>query len=219
MADIDQIIASGAKKRMPIFGGIAGIADSYWAGLDQKQKRLEREVFKEGIPTNADGSPDYSAAAKKLYQIGQVDKANTLANLDIQRQQLQLGQQASQALGGIEGGGNPPLRVPTVGPSSNIPPSSSRPGGDQIAPSTVSPQQPQSQPRGVPQASASPGQYRGGDAPGSIVGLVSAAGVPDELAGPIIQQVSASTRTDPNAPLNPQIAPRVQQVIARLFSG
>jgi hypothetical protein len=51
-----------------------------------------------------------------------------------------------------------------------------------------------------------------GDQPGSIVGLVSAAGIPDELAGPYIQQISAQTKMDPNAALNPELTQRVQQV-------
>ena len=51
-----------------------------------------------------------------------------------------------------------------------------------------------------------------GDQPGSIVGVVSSAGIPDELAGPVIQQLSALAKTDPNAPLPPEMSQRIQQV-------
>lgn len=203
MADIDQLIA-GAGKTNADFGALPGIADSYWSGLDQKQKRLERNVFANGLPTNADGTPDYGAAAAKLYQIGNIDKANAMGALDIQRQQLKLGQEMSSRLGGIEGGnGNgPPVQVPTVGPAPSSPPSTSRNGSVPVAPPISQPAQPMSQ-----------GKPGTGDQPGSIVGLVSAAGVPDELAGPIIQQVSALTKTDPNATVDPNMAPRVQQIV------
>jgi hypothetical protein len=196
MADIDQIIAGGAKTNAD-FNALPGIVQSYWAGLDQKQKQLERDVFKDGLPTNQDGSPNYGEAAKKLYQIGNIDKANALATIDLQRQQLQMGQQAAAAMGSIEGGSS--ASAPT------LPPSTSRNGGAPVAPPI--------QQNAGPMA-AKPSASPQGDQQGSIVGMVSAAGVPDELAGPIIAQVSAATKMDPNAAVNPQVAPRVQQIVA-----
>lgn len=202
MADIDQIIASGAKTNAD-FGGIAGIADSYWKGLDQNFKQRNRDAFKDGVPMK-DGQVDIQEVMKTLFKNGDVGNAVGLIGASN-------GMQDRALLAGID---RPPQETPSA-PSA--PPSPSRNSGVPVAPPM------QRGPQSAPSAAIPNAPYKGSDAPGSIVGLVSAAGVPDELAGPIIQQVSASTRTDPNAPLNPDIAPRVQQVVTaaaqRMRSG
>jgi hypothetical protein len=196
MADIDQIIAGGAgassRATIPDF---SGILDAFYKGRDQAYQQQGRNLFQGGVPTTADGQPDFAAMGKALFQHGDVGQGVALSNLDLQRNQLKLGQQAAAAMGGAEGGQGTPQ--PIVGPSTSrnsvtIDPSK-RAGA-------TTPQQPAG---GSPQ----------GDQPGSIVGLVSSAGIPDELAGPVIQQVSAMTRTDPNATLNPDVAQRVKQVV------
>lgn len=165
---------------------------SDFAAQDQAAKNALRDAFKGGVPTTPDGQPDFGAMAKVLFQKGGLSEGTAASNLDIQRQQLKMGQDTSARMGQMEGGAQP------AQPANLGPPSASRPA------STVA-VQPSN--RGAPQGSPQ------GDQPGSIVGLVSAAGIPDELAGPVIQQVSALTKSDPNATLNPDIAARVQQVV------
>lgn len=123
--NLNPQIASATPK--VDFSGIERLTKSYWEGLDQKAKNDLRNVFKGGVPTNPDGSPDYGTMAKSLYQLGNVGEGNNLANIDIQRQQLKLGQDISAGLGGMENpGGKPPLNVPQVAPGATpIPPSSS----------------------------------------------------------------------------------------------
>lgn len=208
MVDISQLLA-GAAQTNADWNALPNINKSYWEGLDQNFKGRQRDVFANGIPTNDDGSPNYAEAAKRFYQVGDINNANTMSNLDIQRQQLKLGQDASRALGGIESGnGQPPLNVPTVNPGSNAPPSMSRTASAVVAP-PINQGRPQQAPT-TPAVSSGAGNTATG--PNSIVGIVGGLGIPDELAGPIIAQVSALAKTDPNAPLNPQLAPRIAQI-------
>jgi hypothetical protein len=202
MADIDQIIAGGAgassRATIPDF---SGILDSFYKGRDQAYQQQGRDLFQGGVPM-VNGQPDFAAMGKALFQHGDVGQGVALSNLDLQRQGIQQNREAAgYGATGIPGGASQP--APDLPPSVNR----SAPAVD-ARPANNGGQQPQAQPsqqtmRGSPQ----------GDQPGSIVGLVSSAGIPDELAGPVIQQVSAMTRTDPNATLNPDVAQRVQQVV------
>lgn len=195
MADIDQIIAGGARTNADFNFG--KINDAYWAGKDQQFKSDERELFKAGVPKNSDGTINYSAMRDALFQHGNIGAGTALDNLDVQRQSLRLGQEASRGLGAIENGGAPPSQ-----PSIVSPPSANRTAATVVAPPLN---------RGGAQASAD-GTGPVSTGANSIVGIVGN-GVPDELAGPIIQQVSAMTKMDPNAPINdPALMQRVTQV-------
>lgn len=190
MADIDSILAGIGGNTRADFSGIADISKAYSEGRDQKAKNDLRDAFKGGVPLTADGQPDFSAMAKTLFQKGGLSEGTAAANLGLAQQNQQFGQGQSRNIQSFEGG---QPSQPIVGPSTSR---------NTV---TIDPSK---------RADISPPQPRGGDQPGSIVGLVSAAGVPDELAGPIIQQVSAATRMDPNAAVHPQMAPRVQQIVA-----
>lgn len=203
MADIDQIIAGGAgASSRADFSGLAKLPEYYWKGRDEFAKNEVRDAFRGGVPTDANGQPDFGAISKTFFQKGDIGNGIAAANLDLQRQQLKFGQGQSEAIGNFENGGQP-----------NLPPSPNRSASVPVAPplnrggTTPQGAPPQNSPQAAPQGTPQ------GDQPGSIVGLVSSAGIPDELAGPVIAQVSAMTKTDPNAALNPSLAPRVQQVV------
>lgn len=215
MADISALLASSGRTQAD-FNAIPGIADSYFAGLDQRQKRLQRDVFSEGLPTNPDGSPNYGEAAKRLYQIGDVQGGNTMSNLDIQRQQLQLGQEASRAMGGLESGsGRPPLNVPTVAPG-NLPPSPNRSGATPVAPALTGPQSRTDQP------AVQPSVQPAGKAQ-NLYEIVAATGIPnadlEQATTSIARQIGID---DPRQPVNlndPQVrnvlVPAIQQLKRR----
>lgn len=189
MADIDQIIAGGAgASSRADFSGIPKLLDSYWAGKDQAAKNDLRDAFKGGVPTLPDGSLDVTSVMKTLFQKGDIAGGVGLAGAS-------MGAQDRAALADIDR----PL------PANYGPPSSNR----QIPIAGNAPV------RAAPAGTAEPSQARSpqGDQPGSIVGMISAAGIPDELAGPYIAQISAMTKTDPNAALDPQTSSRVQQVV------
>jgi hypothetical protein len=191
MADIDSILAGVGGNTRADFSGIGTLADSYWGGKDQRAKNDLREAFKGGVPLAPDGQPDFASMAKTLFQKGGLNEGTAAANLGLAQQNMQFGQSQGRAIQDFDRGGQP--QAPIVSPSVNR----QVPIGN--APVRVAPASTASSPQG--------------DQPGSIVGLISGAGIPDELAGPIIQQVSALTKMDPNAALDPATSQRVQQVV------
>lgn len=187
MADIDSIIAGISGNTRADFSGIADIPKAYYEGSKQRAEKDLRESFKGGVPTLPDGSIDYGAMQRTLYQKGALEQGNSLLGASgraAEYEALRKVDEQSQA--------QPQAIV--------SPPSANRSASAVVAPPLnkggVQPQ------GGSPQ----------GDQPGSIVGMVSAAGVPDELAGPVIAQLSALAKTDPNAALPPEVAQRIQQV-------
>jgi hypothetical protein len=199
MADIDQIIAGGSGAGTTAdFSGIPKLLDYYYKGKDEAAKNDLREAFKGGVPLTPDGQPDFASMAKTLFQKGGLSEGTAAANLGLAQQNMQFGQGQSRAIQDFDRGGQP--QTPIVSPSVNrqVPIAGNAPVRAAPAGTAQSPQG-QSSPQG--------------DQPGSIVGLISAAGIPDELAGPVIQQVSALTKTDPNAALDPTTSQRVQQVV------
>lgn len=209
MADIDSLIAGGAANQganaLNFSNLISGIGDAYYKGQDEQAKNRVRNAFKDGVPTKPDGSPDYDAMSKTLYQKGGLDQGNTFGNMDLSRQQLTLGQELSKRMAALENGGTPPLDIPTI-------PSSSGPAIPNNVPRAPPPQ-------GAPQQPMA-NRQPGGDAPNgtSIVGVLSAQGVPDDKAGPMIVALSRALGVDPNAPLNPN-DPKVRQAFAQVLRG
>lgn len=199
MADIDQIIAGGAKTNADFNFG--KINDAYWAGKDQQFKNDERELFKGGVPKNPDGSINYSAMRDALFQHGNVASGTALDNLDVQRQQLRLGQEVSGRLGAIENGGPPPGQPSNVGP-----PSSSRTVAAPVAAS----------PRGGVEPSVAPVAPKGV----TLVQVLEAQGIPNNQLGAAAASVGRQLGLeDPNAPIDvndPQVrnvlVPAVQQL-------
>lgn len=191
MADIDQIIAGGAgSSSRADFSGIGKLPDLYYKAQDQAAKNDLRDAFKDGVPTTPDGQPDFGAMAKVLFQKGALDQGVAASNLGLQQNKLTYGRDVDSQISGGQ-----PQQSTIVSP-----PSINRSATAVVAPPLAR--------GGAPQAGSPQG-----DQPGSIVGLVSSAGIPDELAGPVIQQISALTKTDPNASLDPQVSQRVQQVV------
>jgi hypothetical protein len=170
---------------------------SYWEGLDQYAKNNVRDAFKNGVPTDASGNPDFSAMAKTLFEKGDLQNGVAASNLGIQRDQLKMGQQAAERMGPIEGGGLP---------TTNLPPSTSRNASVPVA-----------RPIGGGQSSDGPSQAapsqsgQGGKA--TIMQVATAAGIPNDQLGPVSASLARQLGVeDPNAPLD-MSDPRVRGVI------
>lgn len=228
-ASIDELIAKSAQK--VDFSPIGNYASDYYKGAEDKSKKDLRDAFKGGVPTKEDGSIDYEAMSRKLYQLGDIDKGTSLANTDISRQQLRLGQDVSQGLGALENGGATPIpNMPIVSPSTSraLPPPGQvgqpAPVNGGPVPQQGAPQGGAQQPIPVRTTSVTPnGGYKGGDNGNSIVGLVSSR-IPQELAGPLISQIAAQAGVDPNAPLSDpavraKVLPIAQRVLGQYTQG
>lgn len=196
MADIDSIISGVSGNTRADFSGIPKIADAYYKSRDEAAKNDLRDAFKGGVPTLPDGSIDYGAMQRTLYEKGDVANGNAFVGISQRATEL-------NALNGVDS-----PQQPTVGPSTSRNTVTADPSKRMDTGTGQPSQQPQQAPQ--PQAVQRPGNTATG--PNSIVGIVGDS-IPAELAGPIIQQVSAMARLDPNAPINdPQTLARVTQV-------
>lgn len=193
MADIDQIIAggSGASSRGD-FSGIGDLAESYWKGKDRRYTQEGRDLFKGGVPTNADGSIDYGAMRNALFQHGDVGQGTAIDNLDIQRQQLKFGQQQSKGIQDFESGGAPSQPAPMLPPSANR--SVPAPGG-----APIRGDQP---PGGQPTPS-------GGT---SIMQVLDAQGIPNDQLGAASATIGRQLGVDPTQPIDIN-DPRIRNVL------
>lgn len=77
-ATIDALIARATPK--VDFSPIGNLPQTYWEGLAAKSAKDQREVFKDGVPTNSDGSLDYKSMIQMFGKTGAVDKIIPLAN-------------------------------------------------------------------------------------------------------------------------------------------
>jgi hypothetical protein len=116
-----QIAAGGPKID---FSTIADLPKTIDEARARRSQQELRDAFKGGVPTDASGQPDYGAMAKTLFQRGGFEQGVSASNLGIQRDQLKMGQQMSERMGQIEGGGLP---------TNNLPPSTSRNASTPVA--------------------------------------------------------------------------------------
>jgi hypothetical protein len=199
---LDALIAGSARTAFTpndIANSITGINKSYWEGLDQTAKNKTRDAFKDGVPSDKDGNPDYAAMAKTLYQTGALGDANTLSNVGLQRDMLKRDQDSAGFVA-----------------TGNFPPSASGQPGTAVAPPLAQPSQGGKPPQGQPPQgqTAPPAQPQRGPANAltSLVSVIGAAGIPDEKAGPVITSLARQIGVDPNAPLDTN-DPRVRNVL------
>jgi hypothetical protein len=201
MADIDQIIAGGGKTNADF--DFSKIAQSYWEGKDQAAKNRVRDAFSGGVPTTPDGSPDFAAMSKTLFEKGDLQQGVAAANLGLQRDQLRMGQQAAERMGAAESGAPVPAQAPT-----SFPPSTSRNASAVVA---------------KPISSATSQPSTSGAAPGqgtTIAQVLTAQGIPNDQIGAASASVARQMGiSDPNAPIDvndPQVrnvlVPAVQQL-------
>jgi len=190
MADIDQIIANGARTNANWdFNSI--INKPAREAADERFKQEGRDLFKGGVPKNEDGTINYSAMRDALFQHGDVGQGTALDNLDVQRQQLKLGQDVSNRLGTIENGGTPPGQPTVVSP-----PSANRTASTPIAPPLN---------RG--------GQEAPNRGQGTIAQVLVAQGFPNDQIGAASASIARQLGLEnPNAPINMQ-DPQVRNVL------
>jgi plasmid stability protein len=189
MTDLASLLANSGQTNADFNFG--KINDAYRLNDEYQAKVRQRDQFKNGVPTDANGNIDYNAIQKSLIQNGDVANAASLIGATA-------GAQDRASLANIDA----PQARPTAQPAVVSPPSANRTATASVAPPLN---------KGGAQAATQPGPVSTGN--DSIVGIVSAGGIPDELAGPIIQQVSAMSRLDPNAPIkDPAVLKRVSEV-------
>lgn len=197
MADIDEIIAGARGNTRYDFSAIGDPVATFRNAQKQADEANLRRAFKDGVPTDENGQPDFAAMAKTLFQKGGLNEGVAASNLDIQRQQLKNGQDLAQRLGQLEGGA-PPQQPQIVSP-----PSINRGASTTVAPplargGAAPQQQPQQQPSG---GQATLGQ------------ILTAQGFPNDQIGAVSASLARQLGLDdPNAPINTQ-DPQVRNVL------
>lgn len=194
---IDQIIAGGAgASSRADFSGIGQLADAYYKSRDEAYKNRVRDAFQGGVPMK-DGQLDTGAIIKNLIQTGGLEQAIPAANLDLQRQQLQAGQEASAKMGQAESGGTPqPTIVSPVSSNRNA----SAPAGPPLNKGGA-----QSAGNGAPAT-----QQQGGT---TIMQVLAAQGIPNDQLGAAGSAIARQLGVDdPNAPVDIN-DPRVRNVL------
>jgi hypothetical protein len=187
-----QIAAGGPKID---FSTIADLPKTIDEARARRSQQELRDAFKGGVPTDASGQPDYGAMAKTLFQRGGFEQGVSASNLGIQRDQLKMGQQMSERMGQIEGGGLP---------TNNLPPSTSRNASTPVA-----------RPIGGGQTGSGSSQPAQGSqgSQSTIMQVATAAGIPNDQLGPVSASLARQLGVDdPNAPLD-MSDPRVRGVI------
>lgn len=181
MADIDSIISGvGGNTRADVSGLLSDIPKYYAEGKERKYIQEGRDLFKEGVPRNRDGSLNYSAMRDALFSRGDVGQGMALDNLDLQRQRLKFGMDAASQDFPVNGPPSP--QQPPVSP-----PSTSRDGGKPVAPPLN---------RG---GSAAP-QAGGGT---TLMQVLSAQGIPNDQLGAATASIGRQLGIeDPNAPID-----------------
>lgn len=209
MADIDEIISGARGNTRYDFSAIGDPVKIFRDAQKQADEANLRRAFKDGVPTDENGQPDFAAMSKILFQKGGLNEGVAASNLDIQRQQLKAGQALSERLAGLEGGGQQPQSQPQ--PQIVSPPSPNRSASTPVAPPLN---------RGGVQSSGqspAPAKTAGGT---TIMGVLSAQGIPNDQLGAASASIARQLGVeDPNAPIDvndPQvrnvIVPAIQQL-------
>jgi hypothetical protein len=193
MADIDEIISGARGNTRYSFDAIGDPVQTFRNAQKQADETNLRRAFRDGVPTDASGNPDFAAMSKILFQRGGLNEGVAASNLDIQRQQLKAGQALAEKLGQLEGGGQPPVSPPSANRGASVPvaPPLNR-GGTQSQPA------------------AQPGPAGGTATLGQIL---TAQGIPNDQLGAASASVARQLGLeDPNAPINTQ-DPQVRNVL------
>lgn len=195
MAAYDNVAMPGAPAApsyaAPLlnFGPLGDLGNDYYKGQQQQQQQQVRNAFKDGLPLNPQGQPDYNAMAQKLFQLGDFGDAGNVA-------------MTGMKLSAMQDTGAP--TPPVFGQPNSQPQPSMAPA--------LTPAQP-SQPTSLPQRPSAP-VTSGGDNPNSVMSAV-AGQVGDEKAGPIALRIAGALKIDPNAPLTPEQSQQVGALMLR----
>ena len=197
MADIDEIISGARGNTRYSFDAIGDPVATFRNAQKQADETNLRRAFRDGVPTDENGQPDFAAMSKILFQKGGLNEGVAASNLDIQRQQLKNGQILADRLGALEGGGQPSQPQPIVSP-----PSVNRGASTPVAPPLN---------RGGATPQQAPGQPAGGQA--TLGQILTAQGIPNDQLGAASASIARQLGLeDPNAPINTQ-DPQVRNVL------
>lgn len=209
MSDISsaRTTSSSGGVNWPAIGDlgakIAQLPNDYWKSLEQNYNQQNREVFANGVPTDAQGNPDFKAAYQRLLQVGGtagIKPASDLVDFGIK---LQTQDNDARARGFL---GNPQDNPSGTGPANSttamgLPRVDSRTGGG----TTPYPPSPQNNPAQPQQTGIA------GDNGRNTWMTYITSKVGPENAGRVAALIKG---TDPNAPMPPGYEAAADRAIA-----
>ena len=201
---------------------IGNLANNFRSGQQQNQQRDISTAFQNGIPTDANGNPDYNKIMQILAQKGDINAISSLSGPALDQNQLKQAQTMSPLLGGA-----PIAGAPTGGPTA--------PTGEVLgpaAPVASAPLAPPSRatlPPAMPAPAVSnvpaPGGAQLGDLSGAAAAFPSVnsmvfSSLPDDWTGgagkmqTIASNVAKAVKADPTAPMTQDQAAKAQSILS-----
>lgn len=164
------------------FSSLSNLVGDYVKGKQMAREEQKATLFRNGIPKDPSGNIDFNEVTDRAAKVGGIDYAMPLLNLQMQRD-------------AAKEGGN------AIGTGANIA------NGGQPQPQAGSPAIPQaSQTTSLPGPRPTPATPGSGDQAGSIVSVLTDAGVPEDQIGVLAGRFSSALKVDPNASLTPEQA-------------
>lgn len=183
---------------------IGNLANTYRSGQQQNQQRDISTAFQNGIPTDANGNPDYNKIMQILAQKGDINAILSLSGPALDQNQLKQAQIISPLLLG----GAPVAGAPTGGPTA--------PTGAAVPPAMPAPAV-----SNVP----APGGAQLGDLSGAAAAFPSVnsmvfSSLPDDWTGgagkmqTIASNIAKAVKVDPTAPMTQDQAAKAQSILS-----
>lgn len=149
------------------FAPIANLVNDYYKGQQERRTEDQATAFRNGIPKDASGTPDYGAMSQKMLQLGDYPVASQLQQTGIQLQQMR----NAGGLGSL------------IGPQgAGAPGATASPAGSSVAPV---------QPVGGGPAPTPQGQ------PATVMTILAAQGIPNAQLGAAAAAVSRQLGVGP----------------------
>jgi len=187
MADIDSIISGVAGNTRYDFSTFGDPVKTYFDVNKQRAEKDLRESFKGGVPTLPDGSIDYGAMQKTLYQKGGLEQGNALSGISARAGEL-------EALRSADGQSQPNAGPPSTSRNTVMPDPGKRMDTAQASP-------------GAPPPQGQPGQQP------TVMTIMAAQGIPNFDLQKASESVARQLGVDPTTPLDLK-DPQVRNVLA-----
>jgi hypothetical protein len=185
-------IATAGNYAQMLMQGLSSLGDAYQSGQNFKYQQRQNNLFQGGLPTNANGQPDFAGILQKIIQSGGAPAAASVLPM-LQKQPF-----FDQAVKDAQGGG----QQPNTGPAT----SSAASGPANITGAT----QPQ------PQLSATGSDSAGAETVRSLTaGIASGRPVQDTS----IANYARAIGVDPDTPLSADQEARARQIIGNNLRG
>ena len=199
-----EMFVNAPNYRSQDWSWLSDLPSQFYSGEQQAQRSAQSNAFRNGIPTDAQGNPDYRAIMATLAQKGDVNAIPALAGPALQQQQTNQAQ-APNAL--FSGFGQPGGAAPAAGGA---------PGGMPIAQGGAPAAAPLA--RGGAPALGAPVQS--GQAPatvpagGSVSELVASVLPNGGQTQTVATNIARALKVDPNTPLTPEQQTYAKRLVA-----